>query len=104
MVLPRIDLAVKRGGRQTGSTCLPLLPCSCQVCQAATEHFTSQPNLSFLEGIEPPIEAAAEASSAGATQPGSEGQPQPSDWISQASSTDLVWLYFALYKHYHHDK
>jgi hypothetical protein len=26
------------------------------------------------------------------------------DWIRKADSVDLVWLYFALYKHYHHGK
>jgi isopentenyl diphosphate isomerase/L-lactate dehydrogenase-like FMN-dependent dehydrogenase len=79
------------------------------VCQAATEHFTSQPNLSFLEGILPPTDAtdtatAAAAAAAEASTTQSDSGVQSAEWLSKASSVDLVWLYFALYKHYHQNK
>jgi hypothetical protein len=84
-----------------------------QVCQEATRHFAKQPQLSFLSDIPPPpaptsddssasdapVTAAADSANKDATQ-----LDKASLWISNAQSVDLVWLYFALYKHYHHAK
>jgi hypothetical protein len=72
------------------------------VCQTATRHFSSQPNLSFLEDIPDPTIGGTDEP-AGSTDGGVASSTE-GDWISKAASMDLVWLYFALYKHYHHGK
>lgn len=83
--------------------CCMLCP---QVCRTATQHLSSQSHLSFLEGIHPPTaEAAANKPDDPHSVTGAQPDDKtPSDWIVNANSVDLVWLYFALYKHYHHGK
>lgn len=41
-------------------------------------------------------ESDADADTAGAVATG--------DWLAKAQSMDLVWLYFALHKYFHHGK
>jgi hypothetical protein len=79
------------------------------VCQTATHHFSSQPNLSFLKDVPHPTTGSTDKSAGstdavtGSTDGGAASSTE-GDWISKAASVDLVWLYFALYKHYHHGK
>lgn len=86
--------------------CYCAVPATPQVCESATKHFAAaQPNLAFLQDVEPPA-ADTKTDSADTEDSSSRDQLEaPSgDWISKAASVDLVWLYFALYKHFHHGK
>jgi hypothetical protein len=80
--------------------------CCWQVCEAATKHFAAaQPSLAFLQDVEPPA-ADTKTDSAGSQDSSTSDQLEEPvlEWISKAASVDLVWLYFALYKHFHHGK
>ena len=85
------------------------------MCREATQHFAIQQELSFLSDLPPPPAptvvdssasdpAAAAADSDAASKDATQLNKAPRDWISNAQSVDLVWLYFALHKHYHQAK
>lgn len=76
-----------------------------QVCEAATKHFAAaQPSLAFLQDVQPPAAGTESGIAQGSSSGAQPEQAGDAEWIAKAASVDLVWLYFALYKHYHHGK